>query len=89
MFDNVTNGVKAWLVKLFALAIDRISRPEDRVLAIRWLGQSRDVVASDASSIQKLRQLNALINSRTTITAIAKVFLKLRRTTENQVSRCR
>jgi restriction system protein len=42
------------------------------VLAIRWLGQSRDVVASDVSSIQKLKQLNALINSRTTITAIAK-----------------
>jgi HJR/Mrr/RecB family endonuclease len=72
VFDNVTNGVKAWLVKLFASAIDHTSRPEDRVLAIRWLGQSRDVVASDASSIQKLRQLNALINSRTTITAIAK-----------------
>jgi restriction system protein len=72
VFDNVTNGVKAWLVKLFASAIDHTSRPEDRALAIRWLGQSRDVVASDASSIQKLRQLNALINSRTTITAIAK-----------------
>jgi restriction system protein len=72
VFDNVTNGVKAWLVGLFASAINHTTRPEDRVLAIRWLGQSRDVVASDASSLQKLKQLNALINSRTTITAIAK-----------------
>ncbi len=42
------------------------------MLAIRWLSQSRDVVASDASSIQKLKQLNALINSRATIAAIAR-----------------
>ncbi len=67
MFENATNGIKAWLVGVFASAINRATRPEDRVLAIRWLGQSRDVVASDASSIQKLKQLNALINSRTNI----------------------
>lgn len=72
MFDNATNGIKTWLVGLFASAINHTTRPEDRVVAIRWLGQSRDVVASDASSIQKLKQLNALINSRTTIKAIAK-----------------
>jgi hypothetical protein len=72
VFDNVTNGVKAWLVGVFASTINRATRPEDRVLAIRWLGQSRDVVASHASSIQKLKELNALINSRTTIKAIAK-----------------
>jgi len=72
VFDNVTNGVRGWLVGLFASAINHTTRPEDRVLAIRWLGQSRDVVASDVSSIQKLKQLNALINSRTTIRAIAK-----------------
>jgi restriction system protein len=72
VFDNVTNGVKAWLVGVFASAINHTTRPEDRVIAIRWLGQSRDVVASDVSSIQKLKQLNALINSRTAIVAIAK-----------------
>lgn len=72
MFDNVSNGIKAWLVGLFASAINHATRPEDRVLAIRWLGQSRDVVASNASSIEKLRRLNALISSRSTITAIAK-----------------
>src|SRR6266481_856646 len=72
VFDTVTNGVKAWLVGVFASAINHTTRPEDRVLAIRWLGQSRDVVASDVSSIQKLKQLNALINSRTAIVAIAK-----------------
>jgi restriction system protein len=72
VFDNVTNGVKAWLVGLFASTINHTTRPEDRVLAIHWLSQSRDIVASDASSFQKLKQLNALINSRATITAIAK-----------------
>jgi HJR/Mrr/RecB family endonuclease len=72
VFDNVTNGVKAWLVGLFASAINHTTRPEERVVAIRWLSQSRDIVASEASSIQKLKQLNALIDSRATIAAIAK-----------------
>lgn len=72
MFDNVTNGIKAWLVGLFASTINHSTRPEDRVLAVRWLSQSRDIVASDARSIEKLKQLNALINSRTAIVAIAK-----------------
>jgi HJR/Mrr/RecB family endonuclease len=71
MFDNVTSGIKEWLVGLFASAINHTTRPEDRVLAVRWLSQSRDVVASDARSIEKFKQLNALINSRTAITAIA------------------
>jgi restriction system protein len=72
VLDNVTNGIRVWLVGLFASAINRTTRPEDRVLAIRWLSQSRDIVASDARSIEKLKQLNALINSRTVIAAIAK-----------------
>ena len=72
MFDNVTNGIKEWLVGLFASAINRTTRPEDRVLAIRWLSQSREIVASDTRSFEKLKQLNALINSRTAIVAIAK-----------------
>jgi restriction system protein len=72
MFDNVTNGIRAWLVGLFASAINHTTRPEDRVLAIRWLSQSRDVVASDVRSIEKLKRLNGLINSRTAIVAIAK-----------------
>jgi restriction system protein len=54
VFDNVTNGVKAWLVGLFASAINHTTRPEDRVLAIHWLSQSRDIVASDAGSFQKV-----------------------------------
>ena len=72
MFDNVTNGIKAWLVSLFASAINHTSRPEDRVVAIRWLGQSREIVTSEARSIEKLKRLNALINSRTAIAAIAR-----------------
>jgi restriction system protein len=55
VFDNVTSGIKAWLVGLFASAINHTTRPEDRVLAIRWLSQSRDIVASDARSVEKLK----------------------------------
>ena len=70
MFDSITEGIKKWLVGLFVSAIHHSTRLEDRVLAIRWLGQSRDIVASDARSIEKFKQLNALISSRTTIVAI-------------------
>jgi restriction system protein len=71
VFDIATQGIKKWLAGLFASAINHATRPEDRVLAIRWLSQSRDVVASDARSIEKLKQLNSLISSRTAIVAIA------------------
>jgi restriction system protein len=71
VFDTITEGIKKWLVGRFASAINHTTRPEDRVLAIRWLSQSRDVVASDVRSIEKFRQLNGLISSRTAIVAIA------------------
>jgi restriction system protein len=41
------------------------------VLAIRWLSDSRDVVASDLGSIEKFKKLNALIDSRAAIKAMA------------------
>jgi restriction system protein len=72
VFDSITEGIKKWLVGLFASAIRHTSRPEDRVVAIRWLSQSRDVVASDIRSVEKFKQLNTLINSRSAIVAIAK-----------------
>jgi restriction system protein len=72
VINNLTHGIKAWLIGLFASAIKHTSRPEDRVVAIRWLSQSRDIVASDMRPVVKFKQLNALINSRTTIVAITK-----------------
>ncbi|HEY0331148.1 MAG TPA: restriction endonuclease [Rhodopseudomonas sp.] len=70
MFVGARDGIRRWLISLFASAIKRATRQEDRVIAIRWLGESRDVVASDAGAIEKFKRLNALINSRTTIRAI-------------------
>ena len=72
MFDGLTDGIKKWLIGRFASAIKHTTRSEDRVLAIQWLSESRDVVASDLRSIEKFKKLNGLINSRTAIVAIAK-----------------
>jgi restriction system protein len=72
MFDGITEGIKKWLIGRFASAIKHTTRSEDRVLAIQWLSESRDVVASDLRSIEKFKKLNGLINSRTAIVAIAK-----------------
>lgn len=71
MFKSTTDGIRKWLVSVFAAAIRRATRPEDRVLAIQWLGQSRDIVASDLRSIDKFKKLNELVNSRTALKAIA------------------
>lgn len=71
MFDGVTEGLKKWLIGLFASAINRVTRPEDRVIAIRWLGESREIVASDLGAFEKFQKLNALINSRTAIRTVA------------------
>src|SRR6267154_4209669 len=72
MFDAITEGIKKWLIGRFASAIKHTTRAEDRVLAIQWLSESRAVVASDLRSVEKFKKLNALINSRTAIVAIAK-----------------
>ena len=72
MFDAITEGIKKWLIGRFASAIKHTTRTEDRVLAIQWLSESRAVVASDLRPVEKFRKLNALINSRTAIVAIAK-----------------
>lgn len=72
MFDAITEGIKKWLVGRFASAIRHTTRAEDRGLAIQWLSESRAVVASDLSPVDKFKRLNALVNSRTAIVAIAK-----------------
>jgi hypothetical protein len=72
MMNQVTEGIRAWLVGLFASAVVNTTRAEDRVAAIQWLGQSRDVVASDLRPVEKFKRLNALVNSRTTASAIAR-----------------
>lgn len=71
MFKSASDGIRKWLIGLFASAIKHSTRPEDRVLAIQWLGQSRDIVASDLRSVDKFKKLNELVNSRTAIKAIA------------------
>ncbi|UPK02815.1 restriction endonuclease [Bradyrhizobium sp. 170] len=72
MFDTITGSIKKWLVGRFASAIKHTTRAEDRVLAIQWLSESRTVVASNLSPVDKFKRLNALISSRTAIVAIAK-----------------
>src|SRR5258708_34239079 len=76
MFDAITEGIRKWLVGRFASAIKHTTRAEDRGLAIQWLSESRAIVASDLRPVEKFKELNALINSRTAIVAIAKSVSK-------------
>lgn len=71
MLQSTSDGIKRWLIGLFASAINNTSRAEDRAAAVQWLGQSRDVVASDLGKVEKLKALNALVSSRTAVIAIA------------------
>lgn len=76
MFDAIRGGIREWLVARFASAIKRTTRAEDRLLAIRWLDESRTVIASDLSPTEKFKKLNSLMSSRTVIVAIAKSVLE-------------
>lgn len=72
MLDAIKDSIRKWLVARFASAIKHTTRAEDRVLAVRWLSESRAVIASDLSPTEKFKKLNSLISSRTAIVAIAK-----------------
>ncbi|WP_035687371.1 restriction endonuclease [Bradyrhizobium sp. Cp5.3] len=71
MVNAITEGIRKWLIGCFASAIKHATRAEDRVLAVQWLSDSRDVIASDLRPVEKFRKLNTLINSRAVITTIA------------------
>lgn len=72
MIDKITNGIRQWLVGVFANAVTKTTRAEDRIAAIQWLGQSRDIVASNLGTVEKLRNLNSLVNSRTAAIAVGR-----------------
>lgn len=71
MLGGVTERIRAWIIGLFVGAINGMSRPDDRASAIRWLGQSREVLTSDQSLSGKARSLNALIDSKAAAKAVA------------------
>lgn len=71
MFDIATDGIRRWIVGLFAAAVAGTTRPEDRQAAIRWLLASRDVLASDLSRTEKMWALNSLLSARASASAIA------------------
>lgn len=72
MFDTTREAARAWLVTLFTSAIRRTQNHEEQLLTVRWLSQSRDVVASDLSFLDKARRLNTLIDSRSAIKALTR-----------------
>jgi len=71
MLDSLTNGLRQWVVDLFAAAVAGTTKPEDRHAAIRWLLASRDVLAGDLGWTEKLMALNGLLNARAAVSAIA------------------
>ena len=71
MFDTAADGIRQWVVNLFAAAIQGTARPEDRHAAIQWLLRSRDILASDLSWSAKLGALNAQLSARAAVSAIA------------------
>lgn len=81
--DSVTQRLKTWLIGLFVKAINGIARPEERAEAVRWLSQSRDVLASDTSAREKFTELNALINARRTASFIASSVVETVRNYKN------
>ena len=69
MLDTATDGIRQWVINLFAAAIERTARPEDRHAAIQWLVRSRDILASDLGWSEKLGALNAQLSARAAASA--------------------
>lgn len=67
---RMTDAIKTWIIGLYAGAIQRTTKADDRVAAIKWLKDSRDVLTSSISNFEKLKRLHALTNSRAAVTAI-------------------
>lgn len=89
MFDAITEGIRKWLVARFASAIRHTTRTEDRVVAIRWLSESRDVIASELPPTEKFKKLNGLVSSRTAIVVLRRAFQKRFQTTGTLIFPCR
>lgn len=71
MLTSATHRIRNWLVRVFAATINKTSRAADRAAAIRWLEESRAVLARpDLSTPQRCRELASLINSRSAAKAI-------------------
>lgn len=71
MLDLPREAIRRWLVDLFANAVKRLNNREDRLQAIKWLGQSREIVGSDLNLPEKVGRLRALIDSRTVVKFVA------------------
>ncbi|KPF89353.1 restriction endonuclease [Rhodopseudomonas sp. AAP120] len=71
MLDLPREAIRHWLVDLFANAVKRLNNREDRLQAIKWLGQSREIVGSDLNLPEKVGRLRALIDSRTVVKFVA------------------
>ncbi|WP_420132288.1 restriction endonuclease [Rhodopseudomonas sp.] len=71
MLDLPREAIRRWLVDLFANAVKRLSSSEDRLQAIKWLGQSREILGSDLNLPEKVGHLRALVDSRTAVKFIA------------------
>lgn len=71
MFYFVKDAVRQWAVDVFANSVKRLRSADDRLQAIRWLGQSRDIVASELSVSDKIRRLSGLVDSRSVVKFVA------------------
>ncbi|GJE57443.1 MULTISPECIES: restriction endonuclease [Methylobacterium] len=76
MFETATDGIRRWIVGLFAAAIEGTARPEDRHAAIQWLLRSRDILAGDLGWQDKLGALNAQLSARAAASAIASTVVE-------------
>ena len=64
MLAQTADTIRNWIIGMFAGAIRHVVSPTDRIAAIQWLAHCRAVVARSTTPIEKLRELNALTDSR-------------------------
>ena len=64
------DAARRWIANVFATAIARLSRPEDRAAAIEWLRRARAIVGNNTGTRDKIAAINSITSTRATASAV-------------------
>jgi hypothetical protein len=69
---DVKERLREWLVRLFTQAIGKVSNEDDRRDIATWLSQCRDVLDSDRTKTEKMKELYALTDAKKSVVVMAR-----------------
>jgi hypothetical protein len=74
--DWIVSRLRDWVSDLFVAAVRNVSKDEDRLAALRWLAQSRDILASERSTTEKMAELHRSLDAGATVAALGNAVVE-------------